>query len=236
MNEIELKMMQGMVSILNHKESLTEEQYESRLEDLRQFEQETNFVLLNSPTQNVESESIVKKNDKIYDSEFSELNSVEDIVKNFDQKEMIAYANLNGTNVYIKYADGVIKRIITDNIDGLKQCTNIPYKINKTGHYRIYGKLTLVDDNLKFFVDETIDYVDSSVKNGFEKAKELGFDIVPYWYATSLNPKTLQNTIDYIFDYVAEEGLSCDGIMFRIDDVKNQEIFKLKKEGDNNHG
>ena len=50
MNEIELRMMQGMLSILNHKDSLTNEQYESRLEDLRQFEQETNFVLLNSPT------------------------------------------------------------------------------------------------------------------------------------------------------------------------------------------
>ena len=158
------------------------------------------------------------------------------IVKNFNQKEMVTYIGINGENIYIKYTDGVIRKIIAKDIEYLKQADNIPYKINKTGDLGVYGKVTLVDDKLKFLVDEVIYDTDNSIKNSFERVKELGFDIVPYWFTTSLNPKTLQNTIDYIFDYAKEEGLSCNGIMFRIDDVQNQEIFKLKNEGDDNHG
>ena len=62
MNAIELDMMRGMVSILNEASNayyntgspiMTDEQFDARLADLKQLEEETGFVLTNSPTQNV---------------------------------------------------------------------------------------------------------------------------------------------------------------------------------------
>ena len=62
MNQIELDMMKGMVSILNEacdayyntgNPIMTDEQYDMRLEDLRQLEEETGVVFANSPTQRV---------------------------------------------------------------------------------------------------------------------------------------------------------------------------------------
>lgn len=62
MNAIELDMMRGMVSILNEASEayyntgnpiMTDEQFDMRLADLKQLEEETGFILSNSPTQNV---------------------------------------------------------------------------------------------------------------------------------------------------------------------------------------
>ena len=62
MNKIELDIMKGMVSILNEASEayyntgnpiMSDEQFDMRLADLKQFEEETGFVLANSPTINV---------------------------------------------------------------------------------------------------------------------------------------------------------------------------------------
>ena len=61
-NQIELDIMRGMVSILNEASDryyngkpliMSDEQFDARLEDLRQLEEETGFILSNSPTINV---------------------------------------------------------------------------------------------------------------------------------------------------------------------------------------
>ena len=236
MNEIELKMMQGMVSILNCEGVLTKEQYESRLEDLREFEKETNFILLNSPTQNLDLKSILDEFE-VCELEIHELNDVEDIVKNFNQKETMVYAKLVGTNVCILYVDGIIKKIYTKDAECLRHVCNIPYKINKEGAYYIFGKVVSVDGQSKFFLDDVIDdVVDNNINNKFEKAKELGFDIVSHWFASGLNPKTLQSTIEYVFDYIKEDELPCNSIIFRSNDALNKEVFEFKNKEDENNG
>lgn len=59
MNSIELDFMKGMVSILNEVSEvhsttgnmiITNEQYNTRLKDLRQLEEETGVIFANSPT------------------------------------------------------------------------------------------------------------------------------------------------------------------------------------------
>lgn len=53
------------------------------------------------------------------------------------------------------------------------------------------------------------------------EAESLGFDVVPHWNLTNFDkPKNIQNTIDYVFDFVEEEGLPCDGIVFKFNDIE----------------
>lgn len=240
MNTIERDMVKGMVSILNEAKDkyykgcpiISDEQYDVRLKDLKQLEEETGYILLNSPTMNMDLKSITLESE-VFEPKFKELNDTKDIVENFDQKEVVAHAYLNGTNTILKYANGVITEIETENVEYLNKTYNIPYKINREDVYCVYGKIVCVDDKLKFFVDDIIDGVDNSINKGFKRAEELGFDVVPNWFAASLNPKMLQGTIDYVFDYMDEENLSYDGIIFRVDDIRSANIIKFKNEGSN---
>jgi DNA ligase (NAD+) len=55
------------------------------------------------------------------------------------------------------------------------------------------------------------------------EARKLGFDVVPHWFnntANGLNPNNLQGNIDYVFDYAKEEGLPCDGVVFKFNDIE----------------
>ena len=74
MNPIELDIMKGLVSILNQANDayyntghpiMTDEQFDARLEDLRQLEEETGFILANSPTQKVGANVLTELNLKL---------------------------------------------------------------------------------------------------------------------------------------------------------------------------
>ena len=248
MNETELKMMQSMVSILNEAKDkyykgcpiMSDEQYDARIEDLKQFEQDSCFILLNSPTQNRDITKIdlnlLIEERKVSNPECKEAYNVNDIIENFGEEKIVAYVELNGINAFIMYKDGVIVQIETDDIESLKQTDNIPYKFDRMGFYGVYGKMVLVDNKLKFFVDEVIDDTDNGIDNRFKRAKELGFDIVPNWTADNLNPKALQGAVNYIFDYVKEDGLPYDGIIFKSNDCMHQNTIRIKEEEVINHG
>ena len=70
-NQMKFNMMKGMVSILNDASAayysgnpfLTDEQFDARLEDLRELEEETGFVLSNSPTINVGAKILTELNE-----------------------------------------------------------------------------------------------------------------------------------------------------------------------------
>lgn len=240
MNVIEKDMVRGMVSILNEAKDkyhkgcpiISNKQYDIRLEDLKQLEEETGYILLNSPTMNIDLKSITLESE-VFEPKFKELNNTKDIIENFNQNEVAVYAHLNGTNAILKYANGIIAEIETESVECLNNVYNIPYKINREDVYCVYGKIVFIDDKLKFFVDDIIDRVDNSINKGLKRAEELGFDVVPNWFAASLNPKMLQGTIDYVFDYMDEENLSYDGIIFRVDDIRSANIIKFKNEGSN---
>ena len=122
------------------------------------------------------------------------------------------------------YEDGVILWIQIEDDKNLSQIVNLPYKISKKGLYTVAGKVAFVDNKFKFFVD-TVDGDD------LKEAKNLGFDIVPNWISSSVNPKTIQNAIDYIFDYAKEEGLPCKGVAFR--DIESFDEIVYVTEGSN---
>lgn len=219
MNQIELNLMKGMISVLNEAQKrpiLSSEQYEVRLADLKQFEQETNFAYMNSPTCKNNVYSVVEvKNIPKYN--LRKCHDIESIVEFANQKEMLVYPSLVGTNITIAYNDGIMTNLTIDNIAfNLNEVDNVPYKINRTGVYIVSGILT---HDLKFYVNDVIDGGGNILKGNLKEAEELGFDIVHNWIASTLNPKHLQNNIDYVFDYMLENELSCNGIVFMFNDV-----------------
>lgn len=273
MNPIELDIMRGMVSILNQASEayyntgnpiMTDEQFDTRLEDLRQLEEETGFVLANSPTHNVGARVLTELNELTHSSPMLSLDkchSVEELIKFANNKELVASIKLDGLTCRLTYENGVLVRAETrgngyvgsDITEHVKQFINVPAKISKNGTYIVDGEaiitnkdfaeinkngeyknsrnlasgtLSVLDTSLvakrrlRFVGWDIVEGGENSLKDNLNKAKELGFDIVPNWLATNLDPKKLEGTIIYIFDYAEEEGLPTDGIVFKFNDVQ----------------
>ena len=273
MNQIKLDIMKGMVSILNEASEsyyntgvsiMTDEQFDARLEDLRQLEEETGFVLANSPTQKVGARVLTELNEITHSHPMLSLekcHAVDEIIKFANNKELIASIKLDGLTCRLTYENGLLIRAETrgngyvgsDITEHVKQFKNVPLKIKKEGTYIIDGEAIITDEdfaeinkngeykNSRNLASGTLSVLDTSLvakrrlrllgwdiieggsnslKTNLNEAKELGFDIVPHWCAINLDPKKLQNTLDYIFDYTNDEGLPCDGIVFKFDDVE----------------
>jgi DNA ligase (NAD+) len=273
MNAIELDMMRGMVSILNEASNayyntgrpiMTDEQFDARLADLKQLEEETGFVLSNSPTQNVGYKVLTELKEVEHSYPMLSLDkchTVEELIKFANNKELVASIKLDGLTCRLTYENGVLVRAETrgnghvgsDITEHVKQFKNVPLKINKEGTYIIDGEAIITDDdfaevnkdgeykNSRNLASGTLSVLDTSLvaqrrlrllgwdvieggcnslKDNLNKARELGFDVVPYWFTINLEPKKLDSTITYIFEYAKEEGLPCDGIVFKFNDIE----------------
>ena len=273
MKPIELDIMKGLVSILNEASDryynsgnpiMTDAQFDARLEDLRQLEEETGFVFANSPTQNVGYKVLTELKEVEHSSPMLSLDkchTVEELIKFANNKELVASIKLDGLTCRLTYEDGLLVRAETrgnghvgsDITEHVKQFKNVPLKINKEGTYIIDGEAIIKDDdfaeinkdgeykNSRNLASGTLAVLDTSLvakrrlrllgwdvvegggnklNDNLNEAKALGFDIVPYWFAANLNPKKLDGTIVYIFDYAKEEGLPCDGIVFKFNDIE----------------
>lgn len=278
MNEIELKIMKGMVSILNEASEayyntgnpiMSDEMFDMRLEDLRQFEKETGFILSNSPTQNVGAKVLNELKEVTHSHPMLSLekcHTVEELIKFANNKDLIASIKLDGLTVSLLYDDGILVSAETrgdgyvgsDITEHIKRFSNVPLKINKDGVYIIDGEAIITDEDfaevnkngeyknsrnlaagtlavldtslvakrkLKFYAWDVIAGGNNSLSNNLTEARELGFDVVPFWSANSLDHKKIQNTLDYIFDFAKEEGLPCDGIVFKFDDTSKTDKF-----------
>ena len=216
MNPIDKQLMMGMIDILNnHSDILTKDQINIRLEDLKQFEEESNFAFINSPTYKDKISSIVKYNSNIYKNNFNKCHEVNNIIEFSNQKDMLVYLNIVGENITITYINGIIDHLIIDNaLINLNEVKNIPYKISKKSTYIINGVL----HNSTFYVIN-VDDNNVNLKDSLDKAKEIGFDIIPHWLATNFDPKNLQSNLEYVYDYAEEEGFKYDGIVFRFNDI-----------------
>lgn len=218
MNPIDKQLMMGMIDILNnYSDILTEDQISLRLEDLKQFEKETNFVFTNSPTCKDKISSIVGFNSNIYKNKFDKCHDVRDIIKFANQKEILIYPNIVGNNITITYCNGIIDNLIIDNaLVNLEKVINIPYKIDRSDVYIVNG----IVHNLNFYVTNIVDGgCNETIFDNFKEAEEFGFDIVPYWTMSVINPKKFDDNINYVYEYVGEEGLVCNGIVFRFNDI-----------------
>ncbi len=273
MNKIELDIMKSMVSILNEASNayyntgnpiMTDEQFDARLEDLRQLEEETGFVFANSPTHNVGAKVLAELKEITHSHPMLSLekcHTIEELVKFANNKELITSIKLDGLTCSLTYQDGLLVSAETrgngyvgsDITEHVKQFKNVPLKINKEGTYIIDGEAIIIDEDfaeinkdgeyknsrnlasgtlsvldtslvakrkLRFLAWDIIEGGSNSLKDNLNIAKELGFDVVPFWFATNLNPKNLQSNIDYVFDYAKEEGLPCDGIVFKFNDIE----------------
>lgn len=273
MNAIELDIMKGLVSILNEASDryynsgnpiMTDEQFDARLNDLRQLEEETGFIFANSPTQNVGYKVLTELKEVTHSHPMLSLekcHTIEELIKFANNKELVASIKLDGLTVSLLYDDGILISAETrgdgyvgsDITEHIKQFKNIPLKINKDGVYIIDGEAIITDEDfmeinkdgeyknsrnlaagtlsvldtslvakrrLRFYAWDVIAGGDNNLYDNLNEARELGFDVVPFWSAVNLDPKKLQGTLDYIFDFAKEEGLPTDGIVFKFNDIK----------------
>lgn len=274
MNVVEFDIMKGLVSILNEASEayyntgspiMSDAQFDARLEDLRQLEEETGFIFSNSPTQNVGAKVLTELKEITHSHPMLSLekcHTVEELIKFANNKELVASIKLDGLTVSLTYENGILTNAETrgngyvgsDITEHIRQFLNVPLKINKEGTYIIDGEAIITDEdffeinkdgefkNSRNLAAGTLSVLDTSLvakrrlcfiawdiieggnsnklKDNLNEAKELGFDVVPSWVATNLNPKNLQDNIDYVFDFAKEEGLPNDGIVFKFNDIE----------------
>lgn len=224
MQSYEVNLMSGMIDVLNRsleKPILSPERYKERLEDLRQFEHDINFMFANSPNCPLNVQSVVEVI-TTENTDVKECNNIEDIIEFANQKDMLIYADVCGVDMSITYTDGILTKIIVNNVlIDVKKINNIPYKINMDGVYTVQGRMTTTD-KVEFIVYTVIRDGSTSIKEDLDKAKDLGFNVIPNWSATNFNPKNLQGSIDYVFEYMSDEDAHCKGVVFRFNNIENE--------------
>lgn len=209
MNEIELKIMKGMVSILNEASEayyntgnpiMSDEQFDMRLEDLRQFEQETGFILSNSPTQRVGARVLTELKEVEHSRPMLSLDkchTVEEIIKFANNKELVVSIKLDGLTCRLTYENGILIRAETrgngyvgsDVTEHVRQFKNVPLKINKEGTYIIDGEAIITNDdfaeinkngeykNSRNLASGTLAVLDTSLVAN-RRIRFLGWDII----------------------------------------------------------
>ena len=228
MNLMERDFILGMTSILNEaaiayhdgKPIITDEQYDIRLKELKELEEETGYTLVSSPNQKNEVDVVVYELPTFMD----ECNTIERLIEFSNGEKLMASVVPKGVNVSLTYTNGVLKYIETENGYHFKQFKNIPYNIGKDIDFIIKGKAIVVDETkLCFYADNMIDG-NVGICNSLEKAKQLGFDVVPFWNEAELNPKTIQSFVDFAYDYAEDDDMPCEGIAFRFDNIDNKPL------------
>jgi DNA ligase (NAD+) len=167
MNEIELDIMRGMVSILNAASEayyntgspiMLDSEFDMRLDDLKQFEEETGFILSNSPTQRVGAKVLTELNETTHSHPMLSLekcHTIEELIKFANNKELVASIKLDGLTVSITYEDGILVKAETrgngyvgsDITEHIKQFKNVPFKIKKEGIYIVDGEAIITDED-----------------------------------------------------------------------------------------
>ena len=137
---------------------MSDAEFDNKLEELRQWEEETGIVLSNSPTHNVGAtvlDNIKEVTHKTPMLSLEKCHSTEEIVKFANNHNLVASVKLDGLTVRLTYKDGdlvlaesrgngVVGSDVTEHI---KQFTNVPLHINKEGTYIIDGEaLIKLDD------------------------------------------------------------------------------------------
>lgn len=273
MNAIEKDIMLGMIDILNEASQayysgnpiMSDAQFDARLEDLKQLEEETGIVFSNSPTVNVGAKILTELNEVVHLTPMLSLekcHTVEELIKFANNKELVASIKLDGLTCRLTYENGILVRgetrgngyIGNDVTEHIKRFKNVPLKINKKDTYIIDGECIITDEdfakinknreykNSRNLAAGTLSVLDTSLvsqrrlsfyawdiieggssnklKDNLNEAKTLEFDAVPSWVATNLDPKNLQDNIDYVFEFATDEGLPCDGIVFKFNDIE----------------
>ena len=130
---------------------MSDAEFDNKLEELRQWEEESGIVLSNSPTHNVGATVLANIKEVTHKTPMLSLekcHSTEEIVKFANNHNLVASVKLDGLTVRLTYKDGdlvlaesrgngVVGSDVTEHI---KQFTNVPLHINKEGTYIIDGE------------------------------------------------------------------------------------------------
>ena len=165
MKQVELDIMKGLISILNEAAEayyntghpiITDEQYDTRMNDLLELERETGVVFANSPTINVGAKVLTELNEVTHSVPMLSLDkchTVEELIKFANNKELVASIKLDGLTCRLTYENGLLVRAETrgngyvgsDITEHVKQFKNVPLKINKENTYIIDGEAIIND-------------------------------------------------------------------------------------------
>lgn len=137
---------------------MSDSEFDHKLDELRQWEEETGIVMSNSPTQNVGTvalDSIEKITHSSPMLSLDKVHSAEEVMKFANGKDLVASIKLDGLTVRLHYKDGnlvlaesrgngLVGNVVTAAV---KQFENVPLHINKKGTYIIDGEaLIKLDD------------------------------------------------------------------------------------------
>ena len=137
---------------------MTDVEFDSKLNELKEWEESTGIVLSNSPTQNVGSvvlKDIKKITHKTPMLSLDKCHSTEEIEKFATKHNLVASIKLDGISCRLIYEDGDLFRaesrgngtVGNDITEAIKQFKNVPLHINKEGTYVIDGEaLIKIDD------------------------------------------------------------------------------------------
>lgn len=139
---------------------MSDAEFDNKLEELRQWEDESDIVLANSPTHNVGA--IVLDNIKKVTHEspmlsLAKCHSAEEVKQFAKEHTLVGSVKLDGLTCRLIFKDGELIRaesrgngtignIITDHV---KQFLNVPLHINKKGTYIIDGEALIKTDDFE---------------------------------------------------------------------------------------
>lgn len=208
MNEIEKNIMLGMISILNEASEayysgrpiMDDSQFDARLQDLQELENETGVIFSNSPSINVGAKVLsnlpeVEHNHLMLSLE--KCHTPKEIADFSNEKELIASIKLDGMTVSLLYENGTLVRgesrgngFVGNGItEHIKRFLNVPLKIDKKGTYIVDGEAVILDDdfaeinqnneykNSRNLIAGTLSSLDTSVVSQ-RKAKFIVWDVI----------------------------------------------------------
>lgn len=201
---------------------MSDYEFDQKLEELRQWEEETGIVLANSPTHNVGAIVLDNIKEVIHKTPMLSLekcHSVEEIIKFANGHNLVASVKLDGLTVRLTYKDGDLilaesrgnGMVGSDLTEHVKQFTNVPLHINKEGTYVIDGEaLIKLDDfaeinkngeykNSRNLAAGTLSSLDTSIVR----------DRKLYWYAWEVVEGAKEND-SFTFSLMEVEELGLD--------------------------
>jgi DNA ligase (NAD+) len=230
---------------------MSDTEFDNKLEELRQWEDETGIVLSNSPTHNVGAtvlENIKEVTHKTPMLSLEKCHSTEEIVKFANNHNLVASVKLDGLTVRLTYKDGDLLQaesrgngvVGSDVTKHVKQFTNIPLHINKEGTYVIDGEaLIKLDDfseintngeykNSRNLAAGTLSSLDTSIVKD-RKLSWYAWEVVEGYKDNSFTVSLLE-ALDLGFDVVPFANLALadmpidEAIDYFLEEAKRQSL------------
>lgn len=230
---------------------MSDTEFDNKLEELRQWEDETGIVLSNSPTHNVGAtvlENIKEVTHKTPMLSLEKCHSTEEIVKFANNHNLVASVKLDGLTVRLTYKDGDLLLaesrgngiVGSDVTKHVKQFTNVPLHINKEGTYVIDGEaLIKLDDfseintngeykNSRNLAAGTLSSLDTSIVKD-RKLSWYAWEVVEGYKDNSFTVSLLE-ALDLGFDVVPFANLALadmpidEAIDYFLEEAKRQSL------------